>query len=247
MNVSRRSYVAAWAAAVLLGVSCVSCKSETDGADDAGGSKQTASDDPERADSGSDIADKRTAYGLPLPPKVADRREYERSIQVQTRMKLEEIIDFFRSHPSVTDYEILQPKDWKFRMVGLQEFMPEVEGYQYGPLVHLTYRPARTEPEPPEPAADEPDQRVRPAAKTDQRPDDPAASQRRSSEPWERSFNTAGSRKQGEPVRLETPEGELLAPGAKWGEPYTPPEGSPLHKDRYRSNFGRDFGDWRAP
>jgi hypothetical protein len=46
----------------------------------------------------------------------------------------------------------------------------------------------------------------------------------------------------GTPVELRTPSGELLAPGAKWYEPYYPPPGSPLYEDK--SNWGRPFGTW---
>jgi hypothetical protein len=244
----QRTIMAASAVALVFGIAGTSCQSEGDTRKDTGASQKEAVEASNRPDTGSDMAAKRTAYGLPLPPKIADRRDYEGSVQVQTRMDLQEVIEFFRTHPKVKNYEILQPADWKLRMVGLQEFMPEVEGYRYGPLVHLTYRPARKAPEPP--PADRADgsqntEPARPAA--GQGEDDNVASQRMTSEPWERSFNTSGSRRQGEPVRIRTPDGELLAPGAKWGEPYTPPEGAPLHKDRYRSNFGRDFGDWRAP
>lgn len=48
----------------------------------------------------------------------------------------------------------------------------------------------------------------------------------------------------GEPVDFKTPDGELMAPGARWGESYTPPPGSPLDKPRYKSNFGKPFGEW---
>ena len=54
------------------------------------------------------------------------------------------------------------------------------------------------------------------------------------------------SRKKGSEVKLRTKTGELIAPGARWKEPYTPPVGSPLHKERYRSNWGKPFGDWNA-
>ena len=50
--------------------------------------------------------------------------------------------------------------------------------------------------------------------------------------------------KKGDPVELKTRDGELLAPGARWGEPYIPPPGSPLAKKRYRSHFGKPFGTW---
>ncbi len=54
------------------------------------------------------------------------------------------------------------------------------------------------------------------------------------------------SRKKGTEVKLRTKDGKLVAPGARWGEPYTPPFGTPLHKERYRLNWGRPFGQWKA-
>lgn len=50
--------------------------------------------------------------------------------------------------------------------------------------------------------------------------------------------------RQGEPVENRLPNGELVAPGARWGEPYVPPQGSPLAQPRYRANFGKPFGTW---
>jgi len=48
----------------------------------------------------------------------------------------------------------------------------------------------------------------------------------------------------GELVDFKLPNGEELAPGARWGEPYTPPPGSPLAAPRYKSNHGKPFGTW---
>ena len=50
--------------------------------------------------------------------------------------------------------------------------------------------------------------------------------------------------RRGEPVENRLPNGELIAPGARWGEPYVPPQGSPLAEPRYRANFGKPFGTW---
>lgn len=47
----------------------------------------------------------------------------------------------------------------------------------------------------------------------------------------------------GQPVRLKLGDKEL-APGAVYGEPYTPQPGDPLYQDRYRANFGKPFGKW---
>ena len=50
--------------------------------------------------------------------------------------------------------------------------------------------------------------------------------------------------KPGEPVHFTTPDGQELAPGAVYGEAYTPPPGTPLANPRYKSNWGKPFGSW---
>lgn len=50
--------------------------------------------------------------------------------------------------------------------------------------------------------------------------------------------------KPGDPVNFKLPDGRDLAPGAVYGEPYFPPPGSPLSDKRYRSNWGKPFGQW---
>ncbi len=52
--------------------------------------------------------------------------------------------------------------------------------------------------------------------------------------------------KPGDPVHFTMPDGQDLAPGAVYGEPYTPPPGSPLANPRYKSNWGKPFGSWVA-
>lgn len=50
--------------------------------------------------------------------------------------------------------------------------------------------------------------------------------------------------KPGDPVHFKTPDGQELAPGAIYGEAYTPPPGTPLAHPRYKSNWGKPFGSW---
>jgi len=50
--------------------------------------------------------------------------------------------------------------------------------------------------------------------------------------------------KPGDPVHFKMPDGQELAPGAVYGEAYTPPPGSPLANPRYKSNWGKPFGSW---
>lgn len=48
----------------------------------------------------------------------------------------------------------------------------------------------------------------------------------------------------GKPVTTKLGDGTELAPGAVYGQPYTPQPGDPLYKARYRANFGKPFGTW---
>lgn len=48
----------------------------------------------------------------------------------------------------------------------------------------------------------------------------------------------------GDPVNVTIDGGVPLAPGAVYGEPYTPKPGDPLYQERYRPNFGKPFGSW---
>lgn len=50
--------------------------------------------------------------------------------------------------------------------------------------------------------------------------------------------------KPGQQVKATLGNGKPLAPGAVYGEPYTPQPGDPLFKEKYRSNFGKPFGTW---
>jgi hypothetical protein len=50
--------------------------------------------------------------------------------------------------------------------------------------------------------------------------------------------------KPGDTVHFKMPDGQELAPGAVYGEAYTPPPGSPLADPRYKSNWGKPFGSW---
>lgn len=168
----------------------------------------------------------REAFGLPFPPKVANVTRRDSGVKVSTRMELDQLERFFEAR--LQDFEILRPAPNKIRVVGLYEYMPAIRGHQFGPVSVLYYRDRREEPEEPEEEA---------AASTESE----GAGESEESEGGGREYRP------GTPVRLETGDGEPLAPGAKWGEPYTPPPGTPLHKPRYRENFGKPIGEWQLP
>lgn len=180
--------------------------------------KQVA-EKPEQTDAPKEEADKpapRTeAFGLPFPPKVTKVEDRGKKVRVRTDTPLAEIQKFFETR--LTDFEILTP-GYEVRAVGLRDYMPEVYAYGVGSQTYVVYIPPKNKPAE--------------AAK-----DGSEASKAPEKEP-------PSEPKYGEKVLDRTSDGRLLAPGARWGQPYTPPPGSPLHQERYRSNFGRPFGEW---
>lgn len=50
--------------------------------------------------------------------------------------------------------------------------------------------------------------------------------------------------KPGDAVETRLSDGRLLAPGAVYGQSYTPEPGDPLYQERYRANFGKPYGSW---
>lgn len=168
---------------------------------------------------------KRSAFGVPFPPKVGTVVRRNSSVKVTTEMDLDQIEQFFKTR--LQDFEILRPAPNKIRVVGLYEYMPAVRGHQYGSASILFYRGGRKKPEPSERRS--------------------GRSEDAESESADRVESDQREREPGTPVRLKTDDGELLAPGAKWGEPYEPPPGTPLHKPRYRANWGKPIGEWRLP
>ena len=213
---------------VLLAGSTAGCREEeSPEPTETAEQEQEASERDTGVDTGSEMEEKRAAYGLPFPPKVRGVTREDDLVEVTTRMELGELAEFYKSR--LVDYEILQPGDRAIRVVGLRKYMPMIRGHRYGPLAILQYFPARRKPKG-KPGSKEAD--AGGGSGTVHAPDEEAS---------------GGWRQPGSPVRLETADGELLAPGAKWGEPYTPPDGSPLDKPRYRANFGKPLGEWQLP
>ncbi len=186
-------------------------------------------------------------FGIPMPPEYFDVRQYDHRVRVATGMDLDELEEFFTE--VVVDFEVVRPGD-RLRVVPLRSGQGRATASRYGGRrghVVINYRrdmeldltglPTWGD------ADDEPE--------ADPEPEEVVEEQVRT-EPPPPTMRTGSERPdwlddvQGEPVKLRTADGELLAPGARWGEPYTPPEGSPLDQERMRPNFGRPFGDWRA-
>ncbi len=185
----------------------------------------------------------REIFGLPLPPEYLGIRHGDRRAVVTTRMRLEELQAFFESR-HLEDHEVLRVGE-RIELVPLRPHLSSAQArYFMGPrtAINITYSLPRdpaelaaARPPLPEPDEEEPQHRVIVSGQEDRPFSNPQG---------ERPEWLDGLR--GQPVQLRTEDGALLAPGARWGEPYVPPEGTPLHTDRNRHNFGRPFGDWRA-
>jgi hypothetical protein len=161
----------------------------------------------------------RLIFGLPMPPNVVGLIENEHEVRIKVRMSLGEVGEFFEQN--LVDFEILHPRD-RIRAIGLREYLPEVYAYPYGPFSFVVYSRGKWKP-----AEDAPSDEDQKAAPTVSAPD-------------------PTSYEKGDPILERTADGRLLAPGARWGEPYTPPPGSPLDKLHFRSNFGKPYGQWTA-
>ncbi|WP_158542298.1 hypothetical protein [Lujinxingia litoralis] len=195
----------------------------------------------ERSPEASVEAEAREAFGLPLPPDYLDRIEIsEIFVTVNTRMTLEELEAFFRSR--LVDYEYVKTAG-RVRVVPLRPHSPRVEMVRLagrGKQVVVDYHAA------PDVAGAERVEKQSLAAMATEEPELKAALKKSSAGPsrlGERAEWLSALR--GKPVELRTADGQLLAPGAIWGEPYTPPPGTPLYGEQNRENFGRPFGDWR--
>lgn len=201
----------------------------------------TASTDVESAspDTGTDGGEEREAYGLPLPPTVDRVERTDTMVEVETSLSIDELASFYER--KLTDYELFRLGEAKLEVVGLRSFMPAIRAHQVGPLTTVTYIPSR---EPPEP------QQMSDTGLPESEPRESAPREVESMRsrvlvgPGAGSAGLQSDREPGTPVEVRTEDGELLAPGAEWGEPYTPPPGSPLDKPRFESNFGLPFGEW---
>lgn len=206
--------------------------------------RRTADAEEKAEETSQDMAESREAFGLPLPPEVMTVRRDPGRVQVSTRMSMEDLEAFFDSR--LVDYEVFRVSN-RLEIVPLRphsaravaRYFTDHRSYivvDYRPPVDLAElerrRIPRVEPE------EESEEEGAPA---------PRAAARERTQPLGHANEPSWLEDlRGKPVELRTESGELLAPGAVWGEPYIPPEGSPLHTRRNRHNFGRPFGDWIA-
>ncbi len=171
------------------------------------------------------MAKRREIFGLPLPPSVIGIGKHGERYRVTTDMPHKELVDFFKSR--LTDYELLEPGG-RVRFVGLRDYMPSLKFLGFGKLTYVIYIPADESP------------KAHGGAKADAHAPKKAAAHKAEAA----NEHHAPKHTYGAPVLDRTADGKLLAPGARWGVPYTPPKGSPLHNKHYRSNWGRPYGKW---
>lgn len=161
----------------------------------------------------------RLVFGLPIPPRATGLHDEGHRVRVKVAMNLREVGAFFEEN--FVDFEILYSRD-AVHAVGLRDYMPRVHAYPYGHSSFVVYSRAKLKPEEVKKAAAE--------AKAQNIP----------------TPREIASYKKGDPVLERAADGRLLAPGARWGEPYTPPPGSPLDTVHFRANFGLPYGEWVA-
>lgn len=191
--------------------------------------KEPTPESSEEEEVGTERRERQDAWGLPLPPRVLTIRRTENYVRLTTDMTLAELEQFYNKH--LIDYEVIITGGF-LRAVSLRSGMPWVRATRpFGPRFPLEVSYVRP---------------IRPPAfivAEDEDPEDPKVKERVERARRARVEKLSGM-SPGAPVLLKTGGGELLAPGAKWGVPYTPPEGSPLDKPEYRHNFGQPFGKW---
>lgn len=170
-----------------------------------------------------------TAFGLPLPRRVRHIEERPGYVVVHTDLNIRQLHTFFKEN-TPPEYELLKT-GYKLQLVGLKDFQPEVTAAhimgQRSP-VRLVYRSIRRAPN---------------AQYDELTPEGRSKLEAQKRAALKRNRESRPTR--GAPVELRTRSGALLAPGARWFEPYIPPKGSPLDKPHLRSNFGRPFGAWQ--
>lgn len=206
-----------------LGASLIAC--------DSSSSKPAPAPTPPPAPSPLPEPAKRDVFGVPLPPRVRAMSKNENYVWVETDMKISALEKYYRDALAGQDFEVIRINE-TLRIVGLRPFMAVVKAaYIRGPrtYVRMIFMPARTVED------------RREASKVAQGEDATTQKARRSREAAQAALP---SQAPGEPVLLKTSSGELLAPGAKWGEPYYPPKNSPMDTPAMKHNWGKPFGQW---
>lgn len=169
----------------------------------------------------------RNVFGVPLPPRVRSVTRQAREVWVETDMNIDALERFYKEELKRTDFEVVRVLD-SLRIIGLRPMTALVRAsYIRGNRsnVRMLFVPSH---------------RLKTSSMARaSTPEDVAAAKKAQRE-------SSSSRDFGKPVKLTTPEGDLLAPGAVWGKPYYPPKGSPLHKREFKVNWGLPLEKWQG-
>jgi hypothetical protein len=179
-------------------------------------------------------------YGLPMPPDYFHVQRQNYRIRVSTDLDVEEVAEFFEDH--AVDAEVFR-SGGRIEVLPLRSQSGRATAYNYGGRNGYTVIDYRRPPDRARAQAQEPEQEQERSAEEIR----VASMTREDAEPvpiTQPQLPVWVAQKKGEPVEARDDQGNLIAPGARWGEPYIPPEGSPLHNERYRHLWGRPYGAW---
>jgi hypothetical protein len=223
-----RRLITMLATLALIGASVGGCKKDEE-RKPSKSSKQASKADQQKVDE-EQAAEKihpfmrmREAFGLPFPPEVAYVKKGDNFVEVGTRLSVDELEAYFKER--LVDYEFIRPGKRHLRILGLRSYMPSIWIFYHSPRTPVAVRYVRPAP---------------PAGQSAPGGLDTVASNHATGS----AKRARHHHKKGAPVNLTMPDGTPLAPGARWGESYTPPPNTPLNKPRFRANFGKPFGEW---
>ena len=178
---------------------------------------------------------RRDVFGVPLPPRVRSMARNEHYVWVETDMNIPQLEAFYREALAAKEFEVLRVNS-TLRIVGLRPFMPVVKAAHVRGKrtnVRMIFMPSRSS-------------EGLNARRGQADPGEPAATTQARRQRQQEQEQERASQAPGQDVLIKTSSGELLAPGAKWGEPYWPPEGSALHTRAMKHNWGKPFGQWHT-
>lgn len=185
-------------------------------------------------------------YELPLPPEYFNIQHQKFRVRVATEMDVEEVAQFFEEQ--AVDVEVFR-RSTSADVLPLRSHSGRAKIFNFGGRNGHTVIEYRRPPSlNNQAAADDDEDDDRPEMSEEEQ----AQAERIAASPPmvkpqsldEPRLPVWVAEKRGEPVEIRDASGQLVAPGAKWGEPYTPPEGSPLHDERYRRYWGKPYGTW---
>lgn len=174
----------------------------------------------------------REVFGIPLPPRVRSMSKNAHYVWVETDMSIKQLHAFYLKALKDSDFEVVRVRN-SLRIVGLKPMMAFMQAAYirgvrsnirmvFSPTSSITSNTIKL--------------------KTVKKGNKVVVA----TKPTLKLVKSKSDTRKGAPVKILTPDGKLLAPGAKWGVPYTPKPGDPLHKRSMKHNFGKPFGEWQG-